>query len=350
MRKLTAAALLLSGCLGWAVTAREAAGCTTFCLRHGEGAVFGRNYDWDIGYGLVVVNKRGVAKGAMLPLAERPARWTSRYGSLTFNQYGREFPTGGMNEAGLVVEVMWLDATRYPAPGERPGVGALEWVQYQLDNYASIDDVVRNAGQLRISSNAMLHYLICEKSGRCAAVEFLNGKPVTHSGEALPLPVLANSTYDESLRSLEKGGPAAGPSSLARFARAARKIRDYKGNDPVGASFRILADVTQGAYTKWSIVYDLGARRVYWQTAANSKRRWVDVGSFDFACASPVLMLDIDSGAGDVTRRFSDYRLEANRDLVLRSVRGTPFLRGMPPAEIDAAVHQPERTACTLSR
>jgi choloylglycine hydrolase len=255
-----------------------------------------------------------------------------------------------MNEAGLVVEVMWLDDTRYPAPDGRPGVGALEWVQYQLDNYSAIDDVVRHAGRLRISSNATLHYLVCEKSGRCATVEFLDGKPVTHSGEALPLPVLTNSTYDESLRSLEKSGPATGPGSLARFARAARKIRDYRGNDPVGASFGVLADVAQGPYTQWSIVYDLGARRVYWRTAANPQRRWVDVASFDFACSAPVRMLDIDTGSGDVTRRFSDYRPEANRDLVLRSVRGTPFLSGMPPAAIDAAARQPERTACTLSR
>jgi choloylglycine hydrolase len=28
--------------------------------------------------------------------------WISKYGSITFNQYGREFPTGGMNEKGLV--------------------------------------------------------------------------------------------------------------------------------------------------------------------------------------------------------------------------------------------------------
>jgi choloylglycine hydrolase len=26
--------------------------------------------------------------------------WTSRYGSITFNQYGREFPSGGINEKG----------------------------------------------------------------------------------------------------------------------------------------------------------------------------------------------------------------------------------------------------------
>jgi penicillin V acylase-like amidase (Ntn superfamily) len=31
---------------------------------------------------------------------------------VTFNQYGRNFPSGGMNEAGLVIELMWLEGSR----------------------------------------------------------------------------------------------------------------------------------------------------------------------------------------------------------------------------------------------
>ena len=45
----------------------EATACTTFCLKRGSQAVFGKNYDWDVGDGLVIVNKRGVAKTAVLP-------------------------------------------------------------------------------------------------------------------------------------------------------------------------------------------------------------------------------------------------------------------------------------------
>src|SRR5262245_52821757 len=100
--------------------------CTTFCLSDGRNVVFGRNYDWDFGDALLMVNKRGVTKVSAFGapgsdpagrIAERgpggraaagsrsgetPARWVSKYGSVTFNQYGREFPTGGMNEKGLV--------------------------------------------------------------------------------------------------------------------------------------------------------------------------------------------------------------------------------------------------------
>jgi choloylglycine hydrolase len=80
-----------------AVLANPAEGCSTFCLA-GAGPVFGKNYDWDVADGLVIVNKRGVAKTAMTN--DNPAKWTSKYGSVTFNQYGREMPCGGINEAG----------------------------------------------------------------------------------------------------------------------------------------------------------------------------------------------------------------------------------------------------------
>ena len=56
--------------------------------------------------------------------------WTSKYGSATFNQYGREFPMGGMNEAGLVVESMMLFETEYPLPDTRSGIDPTQWIQY----------------------------------------------------------------------------------------------------------------------------------------------------------------------------------------------------------------------------
>src|SRR6266480_3041856 len=108
--------------------------CTTFCLKHKGEVLFGKNYDWSIGDGLVFVNKRGIAKTATAEGTPRPAKWVSKYGSVTFNQYGRENPSGGMNEAGLVIELMWLDEAQYPKADARPTVGTLEWIQYQLDN------------------------------------------------------------------------------------------------------------------------------------------------------------------------------------------------------------------------
>lgn len=330
----------------------EATACTTFCLKRGSQAVFGKNYDWGVGDGLVIVNKRGVAKTASLPPREKPARWVSRYGSLSFNQYGREFPNGGMNEAGLAVELMWLDETRYPAPDGRPALGCLEWIQYQLDNHATVDEVVKNAGRLRVSSDAKVHYLACDKSGSCATFEILNGRPVVHSGASLPVRALANHTYEDSLRFLEKNRGAApqGISSLQRFTRAASRTEAYTAartaTDPVRYAFETLDSVAQGSYTRWSIVYDLKAGRVHWRTRENRKVRFATLSSFDLSCSTPVELLGIDEGEGDVTRRFAEYTPEANRKLVVSSVRQTDFLQGIPPEIVAETIAHPESTSC----
>ncbi len=76
MRAVTATFLLLG--------ALPAAACTTFCLKDASGLVFGRNYDYDFGDAMVLVNPRGVAKTSLLD--GNPARWVSQFGSVTFNQ------------------------------------------------------------------------------------------------------------------------------------------------------------------------------------------------------------------------------------------------------------------------
>src|SRR5690349_18507396 len=114
--------LLLSTLLVLTLSINSSLACTTFCLRSTGRVFFGRNYDWNIGDGLIFVNKRGLAKTASGSESPNPARWISRYGSVTFNQYGRENPTGGMNEPGLVVEELWLDETEYSHDKNLPAI------------------------------------------------------------------------------------------------------------------------------------------------------------------------------------------------------------------------------------
>ena len=103
----------------------EGIACTTFCLQNNGDWIYGRNYDWFIEHCLIVVNKHGVEKTALTE--DNPAQWVSKYGSITFNQYGREFPLGGMNEAGLVIECMWLIHTEYPHSDSWAGIQLPGW-------------------------------------------------------------------------------------------------------------------------------------------------------------------------------------------------------------------------------
>lgn len=329
--------------------------CTTFCLKNKGEVLFGKNYDWMIGDGLVFVNKRGVAKMSSSEDPVNPARWVSKYGSVTFNQYGRENPSGGMNEAGLVIELMWLTETQYPKADARPTVGTLEWIQYQLDNSASVEEVIKNTDKVRISSAVKLHYLVNDKAGHTATVEFLNGNLVAHLGDTLPVSTLTNDTYDKSLNysktvSLEKAG---GNGSLERFARAAHKTGEFERQpksetEAVNYAFDILSNVAQVGYTQWSIVYDQKRARIYFRTLQTPQIRMIDARSFDYSCGSAVKILDMNSKeSGDVTARFTDYTRKANRDLIERSFTGTDFLKSIPAPLRDALASYPEQFGCS---
>ncbi|HMK02730.1 MAG TPA: linear amide C-N hydrolase, partial [Ferruginibacter sp.] len=175
--------------------------CTTFCLNKNGHIIFGRNYDWVTGAGIVNTNQRGLFKTSMKTSAGNTASWVSQYGSITFNQYGKEFPTGGMNEKGLVVELMWLDGTTYPAADGRPAMGVLQWIQYQLDNSATTADVIATDPKIRISEKGTpIHYLVADAGGSVATIEFLDGKMVVHKDKDLPFPVLTNDSYASSLQ------------------------------------------------------------------------------------------------------------------------------------------------------
>jgi penicillin V acylase-like amidase (Ntn superfamily) len=76
IQKLIIAAVSTAVCLA---SAAPAVACSTFCLDAASGAVFGKNYDWDVPDGMAIVNKRNVTKTGLT--AENPARWTSKFAS-----------------------------------------------------------------------------------------------------------------------------------------------------------------------------------------------------------------------------------------------------------------------------
>ena len=332
--------------------ASSAFACTTVCLAGAARPVVAYNYDFDPPEGLVLVNKRGTGKRSML--RAQGAAWTAAYGSVTFNQYGRDSPTTGVNEKGLMISLMWLEGTEYPAVDARPAINVLEWIQYNLDRHASVAEVLANAEAVRPMSRVPIHYVFADASGDVAVVEFLDGKLVARRGADLPARALTNSTYADSITALEsaarRGAMPATMASLDRFVRAATLART-PGGDPIARGFEILASVTQPHYTRWSIVYDLGMGEIHFRTDGNASIRRVVLTGLDFSCSAPVKMLDVTAaGAGDVTRDFVDYTLAANRALIEATFAKTPFLRPLPAAARDAAAAHPETSTCASAK
>lgn len=331
-------------------SAPEAEACTTF-LAEAEGrVVVGKSYDWSNERGHVVVNPRGLTKTALVvePRAT-PATWTARYASLTFNQYGRELPNGGMNERGLVVEVMWLTSSEAEPPDDRPVVNELQWIQRQLDLHATVAEVVADARAVRVAPlHARVHYLACDRAGACVAVEHIGGELVVTS--AAGARALTNHTYARSIAALvaRTGRPAhAGPGSLARFVRAAHASASAPSADRlVPHAWRTLADVSQGDYSKWRIVYEPAALRAHFQTLGRPEIKTVDLARLARSCDEPALALDLaaDLPAGDVSDRLAPATAAANATLVAASL--AELGASIPEPLVRAAEDLPETARC----
>lgn len=346
----TAAAAVLAIAIAFSVNPLQA--CSTFCLKQDGAVVYGRNYDFDIGTGIVVVNRRGVQKFSLPKKDSNTASWVSVYGSVTFNQFGREYPMDGMNEAGLVIALMWLDGSVYPPNDERPALGVLEWIQYQLDRYATVNEVLAHAEDVRVRGGTPLHYLIADRSGAAATIEYLDGKLVVHTGSALPTANLTNDSYASSLQYF-RGLHAmpSGTGSLQRFARTAMLLaQPANGQNATDRTLDILHTVAQ-PNTRWSVAYDITNLEVTWTTDVTPARKSLRFHATDFACSQPPLVLDVRSPmTGDVSAKLLPLSADENLAQMLDAYATTTMLSETPREWIEQSAAHAESFACVPAR
>ena len=313
--------------------------CSSFLLNYNGRHIVGKNYDWNIEIGRVLINKRGVCKTAFK--VTHPISWKSKYGSVSFNQYGQEFPIGGMNEKGLVIEALWLNETVYPpATGDLPEIDNIQWIQFQLDNSASITDVINNDKKVQIHplSSTAIHFFIADQQGKSLIIEAVDGALHHYLPDSTNPGVLTNDPYDKSLRLMQKckefGGNLEipdGQGSVSRFIRAAVQLKNRNekvNDDPVQSSFRILKSVQLRFLTKWSITYDLDNRIVYFKSASSNTVKSVGLNDLNFNCGEPVQFVNIQiNKKGDILKYFRDYKIQDNHELLEKSISKTDFLK-----------------------
>jgi penicillin V acylase-like amidase (Ntn superfamily) len=288
--------------------------CSAFCLENGDHCVFGANQDNTLEMGLVFVNKRYILKSNWDPSTSGEyTRWISKYGSVTVNLVGYQMPWAGMNEVGLMISTMSLAETRGPNPDERPPFEGPFWMQYQLDNHSTVDQVISSDAEIRPAGSVVDHYLVCDRTGACATIEFLKGKLVAHAEKSLPVAALTNNAYEDSINAWEEGLLKGGPpedESLRRFTAAANRVRAFEPTSPdaaVAYAFDTLKLVSRPD-TVWSFVFDPARLRVHFRTNNNPLIRYVDFDTLDFSCRTPVKMLDVHAAvSGDISGKLILY-------------------------------------------
>ncbi len=132
--------------------------------------------------------------------------WTSKYGSVIAAGYELG-STDGINEEGLVANLLYLAESDYGELNGKPALSISLWLQYVLDNFATVSEAVEALEQetfriiapsLPNGKPAQLHLAISDASGDSAIFEYIKGKLIIHHGRQYQ--VMTNSpTYDQQL-------------------------------------------------------------------------------------------------------------------------------------------------------
>lgn len=312
--------------------------CSTFLFNNGSSLLIGHNLDDYIKVpGLVIVNKRGIQKENISwndlkspggkSKTDTRIQWTSKYGSVTYNTFGKEFIDGGMNEKGLYIGEMSLIGTEYPPNDILPSFYHHQWMQYILDNFSTVKETLASLQKIHVNGHCQWHFFIADRSGDAAVIEFLKGKTSVYTDAGLPYKVLCNRSYSRELDSLKLFRGFGGTRSInfndtivdRRFAWANEMLSNsqiQKDYSDVEYAFKILKQLDIGN-NKWSIVYDLNNLIMYFNTSTSREIRYIEFQSFDFSCNSPTLLLDINKNlSGNIAKEFLIYSHSINHEFI----------------------------------
>ena len=273
-----------------------------------------------------------------------PFNWKSKYGGIVTTIY-EGAAADGMNEKGLVANLLYLAEAKYPAAkadDKRPTLPISAWVQYVLDSYATTAEAVEGLRkeEFRVvpivaptGEPGTVHMSVSDASGDSAIFEFIDGKLTIHHGKQYQ--VMTNSPVFSEQLPLASYWKAIGGSTMLpgtnratdRFARLSYYINEATQTaDPrraVATVFSIMrnASVPIGikipgqpniADTLWLTVSDQKNKVYYYQDTNSPSILWAKLNELDFKAGSGPRKLQLDGNpdvAGDQTRNFKPAAL-----------------------------------------
>jgi len=303
-----------------------AEGCTRAVYQGPEGRVLtGRSMDWKLPMvSNLWVFPRGMERDGAA--GDRSVEWTSRYGSLAVSGY--DIATAdGMNEAGLVVNLLWEVEATYPADdGQTPRISLSVLPQYMLDRYATVAEAVADLGENPIlvqggevpvgppGRAATVHLSMSDATGDSAIIEFVDGEMTIWHDRSYQI-MTNEPTYERQL-AIREYWQGVNPREFLpgtvratdRFVRASFYINAVEQTaDPRRAAASVfsvirqtsvpwgisIADQPNLSTTRWRIVADHKDLRYYVESVISPSVFWVDLTNLDFSEDAEVLKLDL---------------------------------------------------------
>lgn len=231
--------------------------CSLFAALGGTDKFYGRNFDWVDSPALLLFNHptNGYASVSMVDLAylgfgDRVNRLTE----LPIDQRqallaAPALPFDGMNERGLVVGMAAVPAGNMKLDPNKETIDSLQAMRKMLDQAGSVAEAVAVLERYNIDwgSGPALHYLIADRSGQAALVEFYQGKI-----QVMPNDKPWRLATNFLLSSVD--GSATG--QCPRYDKIDQRLATTEGKIDAKEAMSLLGGVSQ-ANTQWSIVYGL---------------------------------------------------------------------------------------------
>lgn len=285
---------------------------------------------------------RGMARSGQV--GANSITWVSKYGSVVASSWDIATPDG-MNEKGLVANLLWLVASQYQAfepNGSKPGLTISAWAQYVLDNFATVQeavDALRSEAFTVVSDFipgtekfTTVHLSLSDASGDSAIFEYLEGKLTIHHGRQYQVmtndPPFAQQLAIQAYWNTVPGNVFLPGTNKAadRFLRASY----YLGVIPqtsntqvaVASVFSVVRNVSVPygistaeqphlSNTRWRVVADHGQMTYYFENVLTPNVVWVSLNEVDFSPAAPVKKLSLAGNeiyAGKANKHFVEAR------------------------------------------
>lgn len=272
-----------------------------------------RTMDWkyDIGTNLWIF-PRGMEREGMA--GPNSLKWKSLYGSVIASGYDVS-TTDGINEKGLVANLLWLAESKYPSPDDKkPSLSISLWAQYMLDNYATVAEAIAAIEKTPLliltekvpgqDGLATLHLALSDASGDSAIIEYVDGQQVIHHGRQYQ--VMTNSPiYEKQLAMQEYWQDISGIVTLPgtnrsadRYARAQFYInaipQNTTANVAVASVFSVIRNVSvpyglttedspEISSTRWRTLADHKRQLYFFESALTPNIFWTDLKKIDFS-------------------------------------------------------------------
>lgn len=267
---------------------------------------------------------RGIKRNG--EVGKNSIEWTSKYGSLAVTAWDISV-VDGMNEKGLVANLLWLVESEYAEfdkQGNQKGLAISLWAQYALDNFASVAEAVQEMSKesFVIVSDFIpgtdkfttVHLSLSDATGDSAIFEYIGGKLVIHHSPDYT--VMTNDPAYEKQLAIAKyweniPGKVYLPGSVTasdRFVRASFFINSIPQTDNVRVAVAAVASVMRNvsvpygfeiegypnlSTTRWRSVADQKNLVYYFETALTPNAFWVDLKKIDFSEKASVKKLDL---------------------------------------------------------